>query len=166
MGPGRPFMPSLPGEPLDPEGPYGATRENINSKFKNSCGKTGKCVNNSSSFCSPSTRLEVCKYLLVKRMYLLLVQQVQRHQRVLSLQNLPRGRRRYEYQMFKYKVRWELRLFDAVIGTLLFATCYLQKYRADPAFRWILCVPCVLYLQPHQPLLCLPFHQQGPEWKQ
>lgn len=37
--------------------------------------------------------------------------------------------------------------------------------REDPAFRWILCVPCVLFLQPHQPLLCLPLHQQGPVWK-
>lgn len=42
---------------------------------------------------------------------------------------------------------------------------HLQQVRADQPCRRILCVPCGLCLQPHQPLLCLPWLQQDPGWR-
>lgn len=42
---------------------------------------------------------------------------------------------------------------------------HLQQVRADQTCQRILCVPCGLYLQPHQPLLCLPWLQQDPGWR-
>lgn len=91
-------------------------------------------------------------------LYSLWVQQVRWHQQVLSLQQPPTGRQRWEHDILNWNVNRPVLL-------LCIWNRNSQQVQADPACRWILCVPCGLSLQPRQPLLCLPWHQQDPEQK-